>query len=205
MRTQWKCLLTTTLALIAGCDSEDDSALTPDSGSSSVLPALPGYSVAIWAQGTTTYFAPDSIDSDGQHVWVGYQNASSKTGDPAAGPSTIVEYSLDGKTVINTFNVGGHTDGLRVDPSGGKIWVTSNEDGNPALYSIDPTKTGSAAVTTYALAPTAHGGGYDDLWFMNGKMFIVGSNPTLDMNGVNDLPALYTVTISGASATVAPP
>jgi hypothetical protein len=169
-----------------------------------VLPALSGYSVSVWAQGTSTYFAPDSIDSDGQHIWVGFQNASSKTGDPAAGPSTIVEYSLDGKSVINTFNVAGHTDGLRVDPSGTKIWVTSNEDGNPALYSIDPTKTGSAAVTTYTLAPTTHGGGYDDLWFMNGKMFIVGSNPTLDMNGVNDFPALYTVTVSGTSAAVAP-
>jgi hypothetical protein len=202
MRTSWTCLIGLSLTLLIGCDSEDDNSPTPDSGTSSVLPALAGYTVSVWAQGTDAYKAPDSIDSDGQHVWVGYQNASSKTGVPDAGPSTIVEYSLDGKTVVSTFTVAGHTDGLRVDPSGTKVWVTSNEDGNPALYSIDPTKSGSAAVTTYSLAATPHGGGYDDLWFMNGKMFIVGSNPTLDMNGANDFPALYTVTITGSTATV---
>src|SRR6516165_5484675 len=122
MRTSWTCLIGLSLTLLIGCDSEDDNSPTPDSGTSSVLPALAGYTVSVWAQGTDAYKAPDSIDSDGQHVWVGYQNASSKTGVPDAGPSTIVEYSLDGKTVVSTFTVAGHTDGLRVDPSGTKVW-----------------------------------------------------------------------------------
>jgi hypothetical protein len=127
---------------------------------------------------------------------------SSKTGDPTKGPSTVVEYSLDGQTVVNTYQLAGHCDGLRVDPASKKVWATSNEDANPALYSIDPSAPIASAVTTYTLAPTIHGGGYDDLWFMNGQMFIVGSNPTLDSAGVNDFPALYAVTISGTNATV---
>jgi hypothetical protein len=32
-------------------------------------------------------------------------------------------------------------------------------------------------VTKYAFLPASHAGGYDDLYFLNGKVFIAASNP----------------------------
>src|SRR5260370_23766732 len=81
------------------------------------------------------------------------------------------------------------------------LWVTSNEDANPLLMTIDPT---SGTVTNYTLAPTAWGGGYDDLAFLNGKTFIACSNPNLDANGNNVFPAIDQVTLTGTTATVTP-
>src|ERR1700686_3927764 len=183
--------------LAGGCSSKSSS-----SGSgASVLPGLPGYTVAVWAAGTVDYSNPDSIDTDGAHVFVGYQNVTSKTGGDGKS-STIVEYSLDGATVINKFSVPGHCDGMRVDPVSKKIWASSNEDGNPGLVSIDPA---TGTVTPYTLAPTVHGGGYDDIFFVGGKMLMVASAPVnLDSSGVNVNPALVSVTTSGGAATVAP-
>jgi sugar lactone lactonase YvrE len=114
----------------------------------------------------------------------------------------------DGQTVVNSYSVPGHSDGLRWDPVGKKIWATSNEDANPALYSIDPTQAGASAVTTYTLkfadgtSNPPHGGGLDDLWFFDGVLFVVGSNPAMP-DGVHNGPCLYTATISGTTATFA--
>ena len=80
--------------------------------------------------------------------------------------STIVEYSLAG-AAVKTWSVPGHADGLRVNPGDHRVWVTSNEDAAPLLNVIDPSR---ATPTNYALAPTAHGGGYDDLAFVNGGL-----------------------------------
>jgi hypothetical protein len=200
------------LVLSAGLMACTSSTTLEDAGPGGLLPGLPGYMVSVWADGGTNY-NPDSIEYDGTHVWIGFQNTSSKTGPTlpdggGAGTSTIVEYSADGQTVVNTYPVSGHSDGLRWDSVGKKIWATSNEDGNPALYSIDPTQSGAAAVTTYTLkfadgtSNPPHGGGLDDLMFLNGKLFVVGSNPA-NPDGMHNGPCLYTVTISGTTATFA--
>src|SRR5258708_2628388 len=136
------------------------------------LGALPGYSVRVWARGTTQYTNPDSIVQDGNDIWVGYQNVTSKTGGDGK-TSTIVEYTKHGR-VERTFAVPGHCDGLRIDPATHIVWASSNEDGNPGLVSIDPA---TGVITPYTFAPTAHGGGFDDMAFLNGKMFIAASNP----------------------------
>lgn len=164
-----------------------------------VLPALHGYSVKVWVKGTADFKNPDSIESDRGHIWVGYQNVTSKTGNDGKF-STVVEYDADG-ALLRTFSVPGHCDGLRIDPVTHTVWASSNEDGNPGLVSIDQA---SGVVTTYSFDPTVHGGGFDDMAFLNGKMFITASNPTLDSNGVNVFPAVDAVTFKGTKVVLTP-
>ncbi|GAC1329691.1 MAG: hypothetical protein NVS9B2_12180 [Steroidobacteraceae bacterium] len=169
------------------------------SNDGNALPALHGYSVKVWAKGTSAYKNPDSIDTDRGHVWVGYQNKTSKTGGDGKS-STVVEYDSDGHA-LRTFAVPGHCDGLRIDPATHTVWASSNEDGNPGLVSIDPA---SGKVTSYSFDPTAHGGGFDDMAFLNGKMFIAASNPNLDSNGVNVFPAVDEVSFNGTKVVLTP-
>jgi hypothetical protein len=164
------------------------------------ITAPPGWTITRWAVGFAgAYWNPDSVEVDANHVWVGYQNTTAKDGTDT-NKSTIVEYSLDG-TVIKTWSVPGHNDGLRVDPSTHLVWASSNEDGNPRLNIIDPN---SGSVTPYTFAPTVHGGGYDDMAFSNGVAYIACSNPTLNAAGANVAPAIDKVTLSGGTATVSP-
>jgi hypothetical protein len=163
------------------------------------LGAVPGYSVRIWAQGTATMTQPDAIERVGDDIWVGFQNGAAKDGTDTK-TSTIVEYTRHGR-IERTFAVPGHVDGVRFDQSTHLVFVTSNEDGNPRLVSIDPS---TGTVAPYTLAPTVHGGGYDDLAFLGGNFFIVASNPTLDSSGNNVFPAIDQVSITGNKASVTP-
>lgn len=163
------------------------------------LAALPGYSIRVWATGTNAYSHPDSIERDGSDIWVGYQNVTAKDGTDGKS-STVVEYDRHGR-VERTFSVPGHCDGLRIDPTTHVVWASSNEDGNPGLVSIDP---GTGVVTQYAFPPTVHGGGFDDMGFVNGKMFISASNPTLNASGVNVFPALDEVSFLGTNVILTP-
>ncbi|HVC80018.1 MAG TPA: hypothetical protein VNL35_05880 [Chloroflexota bacterium] len=166
-----------------------------------ILPvvALAGYQVSVFATGTTNYTNPDSILTDGRHVFVGYQNITAKDGTDNQS-STVVEYTLSGQ-IVRTFSVLGHCDGLRMNPTTHLLWAVSNEDGNPRLVTIDPA---SGAETPYAFAATAHGGGFDDLAFTHGVALISASNPNLDKNGVNIYPALDRITLSHGKASVTP-
>jgi hypothetical protein len=153
----------------------------------------------VWANPDSRFSNPDSIEIDGDHVWVGYQNVTSKTGGDGKS-STVVEYDRHG-AVLHTYSVLGHCDGLRIDPATHLVWASSNEDGNPGLVSIDP---GTGAITTYTFDPTAHGGGFDDMAFLNGKMFIAASNPNLDASGQNVFPAVDEVTFNGTKVVLTP-
>jgi hypothetical protein len=88
-----------------------------------------------------------------------------------------------------------------MDPNTHLLWSLSNEDGNPALYTVDP---GSGIVTPIRLPSTPHGGGFDDAVFVNGSAFIDASNPTLNSAGTNVFPALYKVMLTGSTATLTP-
>jgi len=155
--------------------------------------------VKVWAKGTSDFTNPDSIEVDRGHVWVGYQNVTSKTGGDGKS-STVVEYDAEGH-LLRKFAVLGHCDGLRVDPATHTVWASSNEDGNPGLVSIDQE---SGKITTYSFDPTAHGGGFDDMAFLNGRMFIAASNPNLDASGVNVFPAVDEVTFNGTKVVLTP-
>jgi len=167
--------------------------------SSTGLAALPGYKVRVWAKGTTEFSHPDAIERDEKDIWVGFQNVTAKDGSDGKS-STVVEYTVEGR-IERTFSVPGHCDGLRIDPATHLVWASSNEDGNPGLASIDPA---TGTVTLFTFDPTVHGGGFDDMAFVNGKMFIAASNPNLDASGVNVFPAVDQVTFQGTHVVLTP-
>ncbi|MBV9706655.1 MAG: hypothetical protein JO125_04535 [Chloroflexi bacterium] len=174
---------------------------TSGSATPSAISALgvPGYAISVFAKGTKTYYNPDSVEVVGKYVYVGYQNTTAKDGSDKKS-STVVQYTLQGK-VVRTFSVLGHCDGLRYDPYTHVLWATSNEDGNPALVTINPT---TGVITPYQFSPTPHGGGYDDLAFLNNSAFIAASNPTLNSAGVNVFPAVDQITLSNGKAILTP-
>jgi hypothetical protein len=191
--------VTTAASAAVAVERADTRELGEHCGLPAGLGAVPGYSVRIWAQGTKTMTQPDPIEWVGDDVWVGFQNGAATDGSDGKS-STIVEYTKHGR-IERTFDVLGHVDGVRFDPVTRLVWVSTNEDANPTLQSIDPS---TGVVTPYTLAPTAHGGGYDDMAFVGGKFFMVASNPTLDASGNNTAPALVEVSISGNKAIVTP-
>jgi len=153
------------------------------------------YTLSTFATGVVgTYFQPDSIAVLGNRIFIGYGNGVAKDGSDGKS-STIVEYKLNGD-VVTTFAVVGHNDGLRVNPQTKKLWALQNEDGNPSLAIIDPT-TGTQAV--YTFAPTAHGGGYDDIAFRGNDVFLSASNPSSNPNFSQ---AVVRATISGSTVNV---
>jgi hypothetical protein len=152
------------------------------------LPSLtvlaPGFSVSTFAPppslGVVQATGPDSIavDKSGEHVFVGYNNGTPKDGSGGNVTSTIVEYSDTGK-VLHYWTPLGHNDGLKIDPETGKVWALQNEDGNPNLLVINPKTTAAIAYTfpTPDNGGTGTPGGYDDITFLKGKVYMTESNP----------------------------
>ncbi|HVS49328.1 MAG TPA: hypothetical protein VHJ99_10530 [Candidatus Dormibacteraeota bacterium] len=161
--------------------------------------ALPGYQITEFTQNDSRLIVsnPDSVAVDGQHVFIDYQNVTAKDCTDK-NSSTVVEYDMKGK-MVNHWSVAGHSDGLRIDPSTHLVWTTSCEDGNAKFATIDPT---SGTVTPYTFPPAPHGGGYDDLYFLGGSVYVAASNPTLDNSGANPNPAIDKIAL-GSSGTLA--
>ncbi|GAC1407250.1 MAG: hypothetical protein NVSMB49_27110 [Ktedonobacteraceae bacterium] len=163
------------------------------------IASLDGWQVSLFSKGTAEYSHPDSAVVDGDHVFLDYQNNTAKDGTDHL-TSTIVEYTMDGK-VVKTFKASGHSDGMRMDPTTKLLWVVSNEDGNPVFETIDPA---SGTVTPYEFPKPPHGGGYDDVYFLNGMSFISASAPTLNKDGNNVFPALDKITLSNGKIVLTP-
>ncbi len=182
------------------------SSCTNGSQASNVA-ALPGIQVCLLISATTNANHPDSVVYAGGHIWIGWQNITAKDGTDNK-HSTIAEYATAGK-LVKSWTVGGgtasgtgcHTDGMRMDPATNTLWVMCNEDGSPRLFTINPSSTTATQIT---LPKTPHGGGFDDIQFVNGTAFIDASNPTLNSAGANVYPALYTVTLAGTTAKLTP-
>src|SRR5258708_31893674 len=67
---------------------------------------------------------------------------------------------------------------------------------------IDPP---AGTVTPYKFPDPAHGGGYDDLYFLGGSVYVAASNPTLDAGGANPNPAADKIALgSNATLTLTP-
>lgn len=161
----------------------------------------PPYTVSVFAPPPTGLTNPDSITTANGNIFVVYANATNPDG--TGGFSTIVEYSPTGR-VLGTFNVVGKADGLKYNPYDHKLWALRDEDSNPALTLIDP-KTGVQTDYTYAQLPPAHGGGYDDVVFLNGEIFISASNPMTDpATGQNSFPSIVKASLSGGKIFVTP-
>jgi hypothetical protein len=161
-------------------------------------PATPPYNITVFANCPAGTSQPDSIVRWNDSIIVGFENRVAKDGTDGKS-STIVEFSLTGK-VKRMFQVKGHNDGLRV-VGDDDLWALQNEDANPNLVVIE-LRTGKAK--TYQLAPTPHGGGYDDMVVKDGKVFITASNPNLDAMGNNVFPALVRASLSGDNVLLEP-
>jgi hypothetical protein len=75
----------------------------------------PGFNLTLFATGNDGLMStPDSLAALDDHVWVGYANNGAPDGSNGA-MSLIVEYGLDG-TMVKTYQVVGHNDGLKVNP-----------------------------------------------------------------------------------------
>jgi hypothetical protein len=136
------------------------------------------------------------LSASGRSVFIGFGNGVAKDGTDGLS-STINEYTLHGQ-LIRQFSVKGHNDGLKVDPRNGKLWALQNEDGNPNLVIIDPE---DGTQKPYGFAPTAHGGGYDDIVFRDGKVFLSASNPS---NNPNTDPAIVSAELEDGTVEVHP-
>ena len=163
------------------------------------------YTVSVFASTPPGLTNPDDITVAEGDIFIGYQNKSQPDG--TQGPSTVVQYSPAGK-IIRTYSIAGKNDGLKYDPYTHKIWATRNEDANPALTLIDPR---SGTTTDYTFAqPPAHGGGYDDILFLNGQAFIAASNPVTQPptastpNGQNISPSVVKAWLVGRKVFVTP-
>jgi len=180
--------------------SSDTSSGTQNQGPGALgLAALPGYTVTLFARRPATSTAPDAVVVDGNHVFIDYQNVTAKDCTDT-NTSTIIEYNMNGSQV-KTFSVAGHSDGMRVDPSTGLLWISSCEDGNAKFFTIDTT---SGTITPYTFSAAPHGGGYDDMYFVNGTAFIAASNPNVNSAGVNVFPAIDKITLSNGKAVLTP-
>jgi len=176
----------------------------PTSGSAALASpvTMPGFKVTLFASGTDSYSHPDSVEYDSYlgYTYVGYQNITAKDGSDNK-TSTVVEYTADG-AVRGSYAVPGHCDGLRTDPSIHMVWASSNEDGNSVLTVINPV---DGQLTNYTFPPAPHGGGYDDMAFVNGQAFIAASNPNLNSAGINVFPALDQIQLqSNGTVTLKP-
>jgi hypothetical protein len=158
----------------------------------------PGFTITTFAGPLAGSTAPDSIAVVGNFVWVAYGNNGNPDGSKGA-KSQIVEYSSAGKVKRN-LTVIGHNDGLRLDPTTHQLWALQNEDATPNLVVIDPI-TGVTVKYTFAAKPP-HGGGYDDMVFTKGAVYLSASNPTLDAKDHSIGPSIVRANLVGASHTV---
>lgn len=158
--------------------------------------AVAPYQLTVFASAPTGLSAPDSIAVLDGHVFVGYGDGHLPDGSDGLN-TQIVEYKMDG-SVVHTYTVPGHSDGLKVDPITHKLWALQNEDANANLVIID---TETHFQRLYTFGPTLHGGGYDDIVFRGCKVYISASNPA---NNPNNGPAIVSAHLEGNLVAVEP-
>ena len=141
--------------------------------------ATAGYTVSVFAVGNEKYTAPDSIAVANGHIFIGYGGPGLPDGSDGKS-SYILEYTKTG-TEVHAYAVLGHNDGLKLNPYDGKLYALQNEDANPNLVIIDPVTKAQTGPIKFAALPD-HGGGYDDMVFLNHKLYISCSNPAHNPN-----------------------
>lgn len=165
-------------------------------GATVSLKVDPHYNMTVFARSGGPYSAPDSIAVLHNRIFIAYGNNNAPDGSDGKS-SNIVEYTLSGQ-VAHVYTVVGHNDGLKVNPVTHELWAMQNEDGNPNLVTINPV---THVQTVYTFGPTPHGGGYDDIVFLNGAAYFSASNPASNPNAS---PAIVKATFSGSMIDVSP-
>ncbi len=166
----------------------------------SVRPAHGGFSATVFASGSAVGgTAPDSITTDGSHVWVEYGNNASSTLPPGTGgSSTIAEYDMSGK-VLNTFSIAGSADGLRYNAATNQVWALQNQDSNSQLTTINAA---TGAATQYTYTSQTPGRGYDDVAFVGGKAYLSYTNPANPANPADSV--IVQATLGNGTISVSP-
>jgi hypothetical protein len=158
--------------------------------------ATPPYQLSVFARAPKGSSAPDSIAVFHDRVFVGYGDGHLPDGSDGLN-NEIVEYKLDG-SIVHTYSVPGHNDGLRVDPSTHLLWAIQNEDRHANLVIINPE---THEQKFYTFSSAAHGGGYDDVVFRDCKAYISASNPS---GNPNSGPAIVSAELQGNIVEVKP-
>ena len=172
----------------------------------STPPAVPaGYAASLFASAPAGATGADDIARLDGHNFVVWNNGVPKTGCVGNTPpcnSTVTEFADDG-SLLNTWSVRGHADGVGGDAANHRVIVTVNEDGNSALYTIKPSAPAVSQVTTYTYNATDNGltnSGTDAVAVdPAGNILISHSNP----DQANDT-AVYKASLSGTTATLTP-
>lgn len=190
-------------------------------------PSVPdGFTLTSFAAPPVTSPATTGADDvtrlDG-HDFVGFNNGVPKTGPTGTGAqnSTVVEYDDDG-AIAATFSVRGRVDGLGADAANHRVIVTTNEDGNSTIHTLEPSAATPVVDYTYSPTPSASsdlvndntlhtGGGTDAVQVIDGKIYLAASNPNDLLPSGNPNPratATFQVTLSQSggvnTATLAP-
>jgi hypothetical protein len=155
-------------------------------------PVNPDYTVSVFAMAPAGFTNPGSMDTHLGDIFVAYTNNAAPNG--SAGNSDIVEYSSTGQ-VIGTFEISGSACGIKYNPFDNTLWALRNQDANPAVTTIQVI-TGTRTDLVYANA-TLHGGGYDQVVFVNDQAFLSASNPKLNSQGQNIYPSIVEATRTG--------
>jgi hypothetical protein len=200
---------TITTAGTSGTASAPGDAASGVAAAGSSAPRLTtpqGWTATVFASGAPRWSNPAAIDRDSDHVWVVYQGASTTDGGPTNGvpspPSTVVDYDLLGQ-VRQAWTIPGRAAGLRSDPANHRVWVTTNLGTDHLLEIIDAANPTPQVVS---MPPPPHGGGYGDLAFVGGLVYVSCSHPDQGQfdNGANPFPAAGTITVFAPTATVTP-
>ena len=152
---------------------------------------------------------PDDIAMLDGHVFVAWQNGVGPRGQAA--PTThdtqglVVEYGSQGQT-LHEWALKGSIDGLGGQPSAGRVIATSNQDGNPSLFTITPTGAAGKQVVHYSYSPYPDayrsgplftGGGTDSVSVRGSTIVLAASAPTRGLAST----AAFTVGLSPATHT----
>lgn len=134
----------------------------------------------IFATASSGESAPDSLTVSDGSLWVVWGNGASSTAYPGTdGSSTIAEYGKGG-SIENTYTLGGHVDGLKLNPATGNIWALQNEDANSTLSLIDPATRQVSQMLQWGSGYMYGAGssrGFDDVAFDGRTVFVSQTSP----------------------------
>jgi len=191
------------IALAISLSACNDSSSTGITNNTTPVPApvpntatATGFTLSVFANAPDASSKPDSIIQFGSSIYIGYQHAGDvKDGSVPGLTNTVVQYDLKGNA-LKTFTVPGHVDGLMARADTNALWVMSNEDANPILTIINLSSGAQQSYTP--TAPTAHGGGFDDMQLINGVVYVSASNPTTPGAAA---PTVVTLTLNANGTT----
>ena len=150
---------------------------------------------------------PDDITKLDKLLYVTYQNNAGKDGSPPGSVSTIVAFDPTNGRVVTTYSLAGRCDGLTADPVHHQLLASVNEDNKSSLYVITP---GIPIVSHYTYSPDpaqagtdGTNGGTDAISVSpDGTVYVAHSNPDLALPAPDNTAAVYTMTLSGTTASL---